>query len=44
MVEEKEAGVVLKVKDLSNQKEKQKVMPLSNVFLPFEKIDFMILL
>ena len=42
IISEKELGIVVKVKDLSNQKEKQKRLPFETIFLPFDKIDFII--
>jgi hypothetical protein len=42
VVSENAAGIVVKVKDLSNQREKQKKLPFETIFLPFEKIDFVI--
>ena len=44
VVKEKELGIIVKVKDLSNQKESQKGLPFETIFLPFDKIDFMIFL
>lgn len=40
--EEKQLGIVVKVKDVSNQKSKQKSVPFEVIFLPFDKIDFII--
>lgn len=43
VVEENEGGFVVKVKDVSNQRERQKPLPFEQIFIPYDKIDFMIL-
>lgn len=42
IVEEREMGVMVKIKDISNQKEKHKDLPFETIFIPFDKIDFII--
>ena len=45
ITQEKEQGVVVSVVDLSNQKTKlqKKELPFSTIFIPFDKVDFMII-
>lgn len=42
ILKEKQLGVMVKVKDVSNLKERQKPLPFESIFIPFDKIDFMI--
>lgn len=44
IIKEKQMGIVVHVKEVSNQKERQTELPFESIFLPFEKIDFMIVL
>jgi len=37
-----DAGLLVEVKNLSNQKERQQDLPFETIFLPFEKVDFMV--
>jgi len=41
---EKEMGLLMKVKELSNLREKQKPLPFETIFIPFDKVDYVILL
>ncbi|MCB0326085.1 MAG: hypothetical protein KDD52_00550 [Bdellovibrionales bacterium] len=38
-----EAGLILQVEEMSNLKERLRDFPFQTIFLPFSKIDFMVL-
>ncbi len=44
VVDEKTAGIMIKVKVLSNLKQKETKLPFETIFLPFDKVDFIIFL
>ena len=44
VVKEKQAGLLMKVSEISSMREKQKDLPFSELFVPFDKVDFLIAL
>ena len=42
VMREREAGILVRVEVLSNMKQKTTELPFERIFLPYEKIDFVI--
>src|SRR5436309_1370166 len=42
ILEEKQAGLLIKALVISNMKQKETELPFEEIFLPFNKIDFMV--
>jgi len=42
ILKEKEAGILLKVRVISNMKRKDEELPFDQIFIPYAKVDFMV--